>query len=171
MRILLHKKTAFTFIELILVITLLAILSTAVILGWRQNQIHAQFRDLETKIISMIQKARGLSLSNLTIENADESIPVEYYLLNISETSLSIQAIGQDSAATAEEIDVLEFPEGFSLDTTFEVYYFPPYGEVCWESDCPDDFEEEKTFTLSTEFSNENQEFGISIYGGYPELQ
>ncbi len=119
-------------------------------------------------MLDLMQKARGSALSSVLVEDPDgvaDSEPVAYYKLSIQTNAITLTAV---STSFAAEIESLSFENGITLSPVIEVYYFPPYGEVCFDVACTDKTTQYKNFTLQ-DATGEDVTYRISRHGGHPE--
>ncbi|MEK7146233.1 MAG: type II secretion system protein [Patescibacteria group bacterium] len=159
-----QKNPAFTLIEILIVVILMGILTATVAVSFTRSKDKAVFRDNQTQIINMFQKARSLAISNLLTEG-DEAI---YYLVEITEDFIYLWTEGE--AGGSEELDRFYFDDDITVTPALEVYYFTPYGDVCFDIDCTDT-DTEKTFTISsTSSTGYTATISISTFSGLPEL-
>jgi hypothetical protein len=80
---------------------------------------------------------------------------------------VSIEAFGDTGSET---IDSITIESDMSLDTTLEVFYLPPYGDVCFVSeDCPEPQSQSEAVTLSSGSLTAN--FTIDGNGGYVTVE
>lgn len=139
----------------------MALISIAMALSFSGAKDRANFNEAEIEMLDLIQKARGSALSSVLVGTD----PVDYYELDFEESGITLTAVSE--TGTSEEIDGITFEPGITISTAFEVYYFPPYGDVCFSSGCSDTVEG-KNFTLESNIG-ESVTYRISRYGGYPE--
>lgn len=155
------KIRAFTLVEFIIVITIIAIMATGFALSFTRSKKSATFNDYETQIVSILQKARGLSFSDLNVE----SIDVDHYDLDIQTTSVTLNAI--NSTGTTVELEKISLPSEYRINSAFHVYYTPPNGEVTIN-----DGSNVRSFTFYTTDSAYSSTIVISTFGsGYPEIE
>ena len=167
------KRPAFTFIELMITTLILGFLAVAGSISVQKSRIRATFRGYETEIIHLVQQARSSSLSNLRIGDEDDlgaTEEVVHYELLIQEEGITLNAVGDTISKELGVVD-LSTDDDVSISTEFEVYYFPPYGEVCFSPSCLDGGLTEQSFTLDSEFSDMYTQVTIDVYGGFPELE
>lgn len=164
------KHRAFTLIEIIIVIMVVAILSTGLALSFSNGRGQAAFKDAQYQITNIIQEARALSLSNVLIE--DTGVEADYYLLDITASELTLTAYGMgESAAVEHEIQSVTLSDGVEIDSGLQVYYIPPYGDLCFTyAGICNYTTTESSFTLIRENSDQTATFTLSIYSGYPEI-
>lgn len=159
------RRPAFTLIELLLVIMIIAITSAALAVSTRTATLKAKFDDQILNIRRIVEEARGYSLSNTLV---NDLTPAEYYLLSITTTGLSLSAVAEDG--TTEELDSFTYLTGYAMSEPMEVYYIPPYGEVCFAYPC-DDVLTEDSVTFSDTGANYEAMITIDIYGGFAEIE
>jgi Tfp pilus assembly protein FimT len=162
------RAKAFTLMELIIIIVILAVLSVLLGTSYIKLASAARFNNAKTDIVSMIQKARSLSLSNLLI-NDDPDYPTDYYLLTIGTSSVSIDAYASDDS-THENLKTLTLDSSFSFSSPIEVYYSPPYGAVCFDDPGCTSTDTEQS-TILTDTYGHKATFTIDVNGGYVEVQ
>ena len=122
--------------------------------------------DQKTQILNIIQEARGLSLSSLLTEGE----VTDYYELSVAENGVSLLAKTHEGERT--EISSVDLKEGFQIQGERDIYYIPPYGDVCIEDIPPcDGTNTETSFTLTSLEGNGEVTFTITKYGGYPEVE
>ena len=158
------RAKAFTFIELLMVITMMGILSVILGLSYTKLQTLTRFKNEKTQIVNMIEKAHSLSLSSILINDTE---PTDYYELSITPSTLSLDAYASDGTTT-ENIDSLSLERDFSFDLSVDIFYFPPYGDVCFDVSTCDSADTSKTreVTLS-DSSTDTATFTIDVNGGY----
>lgn len=162
------KRSAFTFIELLITIVVLGIITISLAVSFDATKGKADFRNNQAEMINIFQKARALSLSNVVVDTTNE-INTDYYLLDVAEGSITLTAYGSDSIYTTE-IDSYTFDDEISLNKNFKVYYTPPYGDICID-DLTSCSTTSKAFTLIGKYGDieYEQQYLISIHGGYAE--
>lgn len=160
----LQKKPAFTLIEILIVVILMAILTMTVAVSFDRSHDKAVFRDNQTEIINIFQKARSLAISNLLTEG-DEAL---YYLVEITEDFIYLWTEG--AAGGSEELARFYYDDDITVEPALEIFYFTPYGDVCFDIGCTDT-DTEKTFTISsTSNTGYTATISISTFSGLPEL-
>jgi prepilin-type N-terminal cleavage/methylation domain-containing protein len=173
------KHRAFTLVEIVIVIMIVAIISVALALSFTESKKHAEFKQVKADVTNIIQQARSLSLANILIDGSGSNqFETDYYLLDFQVDSLTLTAYGTDSHdhPIDSEIDSLEFTSstGIELDAAVDVYYVPPYGEVCFSyasgCDYDADTDTSKELNLTRDGSDQSASITISIYSGYPEI-
>jgi len=160
------RRAAFTFIELIVVITMMAILATILAVSFQNLRLSSRFNDQKVKIVSLIEGARSQALSNILVNG---TAPTSYYLLDIESTAITLTAVAED--ATSETLKTLTLDSDMTLATVpLEIYYFPPYGDVCFDSACADTTTISKDFTLSDSTGAKTATFTLNVNGGYVDV-
>jgi len=154
------RAKAFTLIELLMVIVLVAVLSVLLVTSFVSLSSNARFNNAKTQIVSMIEKARSLSLSNILINDTE---PTDYYKLTLTGGTVTIDAYGSTSN---ESIATLSLDTDFSFTSTLDVYYFPPYGDVCFDASCTDP-STTAAVVLSNADSTKTATFTFDVNGGY----
>ena len=154
---------AFTLIELMLAIIIIAVLTTGFALTFQRATLKATFDDQVTQITAIIEKAGSYALSNYLVNEAD---PAEYYYLYIRTDTITLSAVNDSDSETLE---TLTFEDGFTMNAAAKIYYFPPDGTVCFSTTCSD-----TTTTKRVTFRDSDRtyqtRFAITKYGGYPEI-
>lgn len=159
---------AFTLIELMIAILIIAVLSAALMLNFSSASQKALFDDQITNIVRVIEQARSYSLTNYLVNDTE---PTEYYLLTIGADYLSIEAYA-DYAGTHDSLEEYELDTGFTTTATDdEVFYIPPYGQVCLEYPCVDGGDTEYPFVVSNSDGSLSQVITITTHGGFAELE
>ena len=164
-------RRAFTLIEIVIVIGITAVIAVTLVLTFKDTRVKATFDDYESQITNIIQQARTLSLSNILIvdSNTGTEEETDYYALVFTKpSSITLTAYGAD--VTTEAVDSITLEDGYTINKTFTVYYHPPYGEVCFNTDC-DSFTPKIVKLQSTAADTDySTTFTISAHGGYPEV-
>lgn len=157
------RAKAFTLIELLMVIVIIAVLSVLLVTSFVSLSSNARFNNAKTQIVSMIEKARSLSLSNILINDTE---PTDYYKLTLTGGTVTIDAYGTDPTIS-ESIASLSLDTDFSFATTLDIYYFPPYGDVCFNAaDCSDPSTSAEV-VLNNADSTKSAAFTFDVNGGY----
>lgn len=160
------RAKAFTLIELLMVIAMIGILSTMFGLSFVKLVADARFKNAKTEIVSMVEKARSLALSNILI-NDDVTTPTDYYKLTLSGTSVSVDAYADDDVTT-ENIDTFTLNNGITFAGVIEAYYFTPYGLVCFDTpDCDSANTDTYRFVTMSDSNGNTATFTIDVNGGY----
>jgi prepilin-type N-terminal cleavage/methylation domain-containing protein len=167
------EKPAFTFIELMVSTAIIAIISVTTALTIQTTRVRSAFRNYETQIVHLAQQARSASLSNLRIgglEDIESSEEVIHYQLAIRGAGVQLNAVGE---TLVEELGIVNIADDPSIEIgpIFDVYYFPPYGDVCFNPSCTPDPITEKTFTINSIYTDIYTEITIDVYGGFPEVE
>ncbi len=160
------RAKAFTLVELLIVIVILAVLCVLLATSYIKLASAARFNNAKTDIVNMIQKARSLALSNILI-NDDPDYPTEYYVLTLEADEVTIDAYASDG--THESLETLTLDSSFRFSSPIEAYYFPPYGAVCFNGETCADTSTSKTTTLTDTYSH-TATFTIDVNGGYVEV-
>lgn len=160
------KRRAFTLIEMLLVVSMTAIIAVTMSFSIRNVQERATFKEHQQEIVAIFQTARTLALSNLLLDGQ----VAEFYVIEVASNYMTLNAGFADGSG--QSIEVLEFDEEFEADTGVDsatFYYFPPAGEVCFVYTC-DSGSTSKTISLLSTQADYETEITIDIYGGYPEI-
>ncbi len=173
------KRPAFTLIEILIVISLLGIISLGLALSFQYGRSRAEFKKAEYQLTNIIQRARELSLSNILITDYAQDFETDYYQLQIREDGATLTAYGTSPAGELKpyEIEIINLNSdyGLSIDSALNIYYIPPYGEICFtinSANCDySDGVTEKSFILSGQDSIQEKTFRLSIYSAYPEVE
>ncbi len=161
------KRPAFTFAETMIVISMTAILSVSLAFSMRNLRERAAFRDDQTKLVALLQKARSLALSNILVEGNTTL----FYRFHLESTGATLYATVDDAGTPTETaLESLTFQDNVNTPNDVEIFYFPPDGEICFNVDCTWT-EAETSFTLQTADSKYVTEFTVDIYGGFPDVQ
>lgn len=159
---------AFTLIELIISISIIAILSIGVAINFKSSLLKAKFNDEVLQIVHVLEQARSYSLTNFLINDTE---PADYYLITITEAGVRLDVYGPtlDSGLENAALD-----EDFSITgiTGSEyAFYFPPSGEICFDTpDCASGINE-ISFTVVDSTGEYSQEISLNKYGGGPQLE
>jgi type II secretory pathway pseudopilin PulG len=146
-----------------MVIVLVAVLSVLLVTSFVSLSSNARFNNTKTQIVNMIQKARSLSLSNILINDTD---PTDYYKLTLTGQTVTIDAYGTVPTNT-ESIGILNLDTDFSFASTLDVYYFPPYGDVCFNASNCSDSSSTAAVILSNADATKTATFTFDVNGGY----
>ena len=161
-------SAAFTLIELLITIAIVAILSVGLAVNFRGSIQKAHFDDEVLGLVHILEQARSYSLTNFLISDTE---PADYYLITVSEAGITLEAHGATLDATMESVTL---SDDFSItDVTGSqyIYYFPPTGLICLESaDCTST-ESEVSFTLVGADTTNSQVISLNKYGGAPEVE
>ena len=158
------RAKAFTLMELLIVIVILAVLSVLLGTSYIKMASAARFNNAKTDIVNMIQKARSLSLSNILINDTE---PTDYYVLTLEVGEVSIEAYASDG--TSETITSLPLDSSFSFDTSLSVLYVPPYGDVCFDNIACASTDTTRDLILTDTYGH-TATFTIDVNGGYVEV-
>jgi type II secretory pathway pseudopilin PulG len=161
------RHAAFTLGELMIAIMIIAILSISMVVNFSRSEQKAIFDDYRAQILAVMQQARGLSLSNILVEESTRE-ETDYYVLELKTDGITLTAWGVDGS----DVDIVDFDfeEGYEFTTDTYIYYFPPFGDICFTNDptCSGGTTG-KTFTFQSTDGNYSQRYAFTIYGGYPE--
>lgn len=158
------NQAAFTLIELVIAMVILAVLSIALVARFENATLKAHFNDQVNNVLRLIEETRANSLSNYLILDTE---PTDYYILNIENGQVIVEAHGP---TLDEELERYTLESGFEISDNKEIFYYPPYGEICIGlPDCSTG-ESEFSFTLSDTSGTYSQNITISVFGGYPDL-
>src|SRR3989338_10087583 len=106
-----QRLRAFTLIELMIAIIIIAVLTTGFALTFQRATLKATFDDQVTQITAIIEKAGSYALSNLLVNDSE---PAEYYYLYIMTSKITLSAVDADGAS--ETLETLTFEDGFSMN-------------------------------------------------------
>lgn len=157
---------AFTLIEVMIVTILVGILSVGLSLSFGGIRESTAFGQHQTRVVEIIQKARGLSLSNRLLNDQ----PIDSYFLYITNEGIALHVTGPGGV---EEVDRFDFDRSnwdFQIDTVFDVYYFPPYGDICFTESCNSGLTSRSFHLYSPSNPELDTQITIDIYGGFPEI-
>ena len=124
---------AFTIVELVIVMVLLAILMMVSIGGITGAQKHAQVNDAVDSTMGMIQNARSQALANMEIDLGTETCTAEEFYIILSSTEINLYAdfTADCTSATEQLLDTATFTENVELGTDItQITYTPPLGEI-----------------------------------------
>ncbi len=163
------QRHAYTLIEILIVISVIAILSVSLVFSFGGLQKKANFDDQKIQTLHLMQKARSLALSSMVVnDDTSNPEPTDYYLLAITPITLTLSAHGTEG--TDLSLDTLDFGTDYSIDKSLDIYYFPPNAEICFtDPECTD--VSDQTFTLTSSDSKHSATFSITAQGGYPEVE
>ncbi len=100
---------AFTFVETVIVISMTAILSVTLAFSMRSLRERASFRDDQTQLVNLLQKARSLSLSNILVDG-NETL---FYRFHLSSSGATLYTTTDDAGTPVESVvEALTFAEG-----------------------------------------------------------
>ena len=159
------SKPAFTMIELLIAIIIIAVLSVAIAVNLGRGVLKARFDDQLIEIVHIIEQARSYSLNNYLIGDTD---PAEYYSLAIDSSGLTLTAHGASSSISLEEV---ELEDGFTITVIVDntIYYVPPYGSIYIGSETSGTTE--LLFMVGDDSGTYSALITLNIYGGYPEVE
>lgn len=158
---------AFTLLELVICICIVAILSVTLMVNFKGSFLKANFDDQVVQVVHILEQARSYSLTNFLVNDTE---PAEYYLLTVSSTGITL--VAQASVSSTLETVVLDSDISISSITGSEsVYYFPPTGEICFDTlDC-DSGINDISFTIVDSTGTYSQVISLNKYGGAPEVE
>ena len=166
-----RHRPAFSFVELLVVMMILAILTVALAIAYQRIQLKVRYDANVSSITELFQRARTMSLSTVLINDTE---PVEYYLLAVNNHDISLVAQGD---TLSETLDTFEYDADMEMSDELEIYYFPPFGEVCLgvylcrDSSFTGTVETENTTTFSDRTGAYEAEFTITNTGGFVEVE
>ncbi len=129
----LSAKPAFTLVEIVIVIMMIGIFSTGFAISYSNSQKKVTFESDKEKVLSIIQKARNLSLTNLMVNDTQ----ADYYYLEVTGANLTgtgLTLTGYDIDGVSSLIDSVTFSSGIYTNLFLKVKYYPPYGTVTFDS-------------------------------------
>lgn len=164
------RPPAFTMIELLIAIIIIAVLSVAIAVNLSRGALKANFDDQLVGIVHVLEQARTYSLTNFLIEDTE---PADYYLITIAETGVTLEAYG--SSGLTSTLENVELADGFTISATStttlpqSIYYVPPDGDIYIESETSGITEFE--FSVEDDSGTYSETVSLNIYGGYPEVE
>ncbi len=162
------KHAAFTFIELIIVVIIMAILSISLAVAYQNVQLKVRFDAHVSTITELFQQARTLSLSTLMINGTD---PTYYYALSLGTTSVTLKAYATDTSVT-QTLETFTYDSDMRLTSSaIAIYYFPPSGEICIGSASCSSGATEANITFGSRSGTYSTEFTITTAGGYVDVE
>ena len=162
-----HPQPAFTLIELTISICIIAILSVGVAINFKSSILKANFDDEVLQIVDLFEQAHSYSLTNFLVNDTE---PPEYYLVSVSSSRVVLKALGGSEESILETV-ILD-DNFFIRDITGsqKTYYFPPTGEICFDSEECDSGINEISFTIVDRSQEYSQEMTLNKYSGVLEL-
>lgn len=171
------KHRAFTLVEIVVVVLVVGIVTAGLALSLNNGRAQAEFKNAEYQVTNLLQEARSLSLANILIEDESGDFETDYYHLSVTRPRMILTAYGTNDSGSAvsQEIDTVELSmdHELSFDGVYDIYYVPPYGELCFSYSGGCVFTGQPTelsFDLTREEVGQTRTFTISIYSGYPEI-
>ena len=153
------KNPAFTLIEFLITLTIIALLSTVMVISFGGTRTRAEFKRYENQVTNIIQEARNLGFSNIYTDG----VAVDYYELGVQPDEITLRGY-EDGVSTV--IDQVVLPDNYSIDSSIDITYTPPNGEVSFA-----DGSTSQTFHLLNNEANLSTTFVITVFGGgYPEV-
>jgi prepilin-type N-terminal cleavage/methylation domain-containing protein len=170
------NSRAFTLIELLIVMTIMAFLSVALAVSFSGANQKAAFDDQKLQLINLIQTARSRAFSNMLSSSGE---PTEYYVLLITPTFAQVEAHYSDTASDFAVLDKFTYASGYEASglvpgpELMKVYYTPPTGEVCFGSLCPttSDATTEKTVIFKNKAGTLSITITVDRYGGFADVE
>lgn len=159
---------AFTFIELLISITIIAILSIGVAINFKESIVKANLEDHVSQIVHILQQARGYSLTNFLVNDTE---PADYYVVTITSSAITLKVYG---ATDNETLESMSMDTGYTITgitSPERIYYFPPTGEICFTAAACTSADTELTLTVTDSTGNYTQDISLSKFGGSPELE
>lgn len=152
-----------------IVILIIAIMSATLVLNFQSASEKGQFDAQVTNIVRVIEQARNYSLSNYLVNDSE---PTEYYLLTIGNDYLTLEAFAEFGGLHETLVDY-DMDKGFTTTGSDddELFYIPPYGELCLTYPCVEGGEMEYSFTISNADESLTQPITITTYGGFAEVE
>lgn len=168
----LQNKLAFTLIEILIVVAIISILTGGFVISFNNLRIKGDFEDHEAGILSLINQARTLSLSNVQHDTGEATA---YYDLGVSVDSNSLILSTYDINGISQTIDRYDLDESThiyvdscgSSSSGFSINYTPPYGEISFS----DDTQRKTIYICSEENPDYSTRITIDIFGGFPEVE
>ena len=162
------RHAAFTFIEVIIVVIIMAILSISMAVAFQNVQLKVRFDKNVSRITELFQQARTLSLSTLMIDGTD---PTYYYALNLGTSSVTLIAYAADTSVT-QTLETFTYDSDMYLnDLAIGIYYFPPSGEICIGAASCASGATEAEITFADRSGTYSTQFTITTAGGYVDVE
>lgn len=155
------KSRAFTLIEVFIIVLIVSIVTVSMALGFGENRDRAEFKSYETELISLMQEARNLGFSNLSVDGVN----IDYYVLSFETSAVTLTGF-DESAATSTVVNSIELSADYRINSTFDITYTPPDADISIS-----DGSSSKDFTIYKENSPLYTIIRVSVFGGgYPEI-
>ncbi len=117
------KRSGFTLLELVIVVTIVAMTSAVSIGAWRAHLLSSEFNDTVQDIIAVFQEARGYAIKNVEIDG--EMYDIYYVNLTTVADGFEITIDGDDT----DTIETYSFEGVSTYPEEWSVYYEAPYGD------------------------------------------
>lgn len=151
------NKAGFTLLEIIIVVVIIALVSTFSINAWRSNLIKAEFDDAVLSIIAIFQEARSYSLKSIEIDGDING----FYYIDYATDPGDIVLSGDESG----DIATYNFSDAVEIDTAdWQVAYEVPYGE------CETPGEEDLVLTVNSVKSGLSETITVHNLSGIAEV-
>lgn len=163
----------FTLIEILIVVTIISILTGGFVISFNNLRIKGDFEDHEAGVLSLINQARTLALSNVQHDTGEATA---YYELGVSVDSNALVLSTYDINGISQTIDRYDLDDSTSIYSDacgdnssggFSIIYTPPYGEISFS----DDSQIKTLYICSEDNLDYNTSITIDIYGGFPEVE
>lgn len=181
-----RRRPAFTLIEVLVVSMIIGILAITMAVSFSGSRENAKHNSNKDEIYNFFQKARGLSFNSVFVNGSEE---LDYYLMTVGEDEMTLVAVGTGSeteeVASVDVADdlMITFENYYEGASEITLYYFPPYGTLCFQDDLSG-CDEKPTWatvevgdTIYVELISENGEeeynvvFSIDKHGGFVEIE
>ncbi|MBU1019120.1 MAG: prepilin-type N-terminal cleavage/methylation domain-containing protein [Patescibacteria group bacterium] len=151
-------RAGFTLIEIVVVVTIIAIVSTFSVSAWRGQVVKAEFDDAVLTILSVFQGARDYAISGVTVDdNMNSSYTVAFY--NTADSfSLDGDVSGLISSYSFDGIAGIDGEDWTAV-------YSSPYGE------CVTSTREDISFVVSSLKGGLNKTIVVHNLSGIAEIQ
>jgi len=171
----LRRKTAFTLIELLLVILILSVMLGIGYSSLIRARTNADFKQAINETIGILQNARNKAMTNPEIVTDDGNVYVAnafYVTLDTSTNTLSLKAEIGDETVEDQLLESVVLNEGVTLTVAPEdlerISYEPPMGELTFVFTSSDG--DEVIITLSMGDGAFTQNITLNQFRGMPEI-
>ncbi len=155
-------------IELLIAIIIIAVLSIALAVSLSRGVLKAKFDDQVLQVVHVLEQARTYSLTNFLILDTE---PADYYLISVTSAGVMLDAYGPTLDYGLENVALADGFEIEDITGSEYAFYFPPDGEICFDTpDCASGITE-ISFTLVDSSGTYSSQITLNIYGGYPEVE
>jgi len=163
-----NGRPAFTLLELVIVVCIIAILSVSLLVNFKGNVAKSRVDDQVVQIVHLLEEARSYSLTNFLVNDTE---PASYYVVTITSAGMTLKAYV--NATTTTTLQSVTMQTGYSItgiSATERIFYFPPTGEICFDAAACTSTDTELTLTVSDSTGSYTQDIYFNKFGGAPEI-